>query len=345
MFSLLNGIYDSYLAPTQLNLLVVGGPLVGKTALLERLKVTDIPTRSKGGSKAMSERMAAEELTPTLMTALAETGAVHVRRMLVQNKERQQEELARHFFSTNASGRASAAASSQSNAQEISGAAGSGLTTTVKVKQKRRFSFCPAPERYLKSTQDEDEVSLEDKDGGDGPERTKLLAANNNNDDDDGGNNTSSTTTRGWEQELKNENNDETASVTSDAPQRVRCHSKELDMESLDLMDGRRSSMQEIPLDQPLSEIRTVESNARSQVLRRRNSNDSDTEPPLGQTRTRTTTEVPPQKRPSKPAVPQSPPAPKLPTDPPLRQSSSEEYNVKPKGIMLPLRMIRPTSK
>ena len=69
MFSLFNGIYDSYLAPSQLNLLVVGAPESGKTTLLERLKVTEFPTRPRNGrgdSKTVQQRIAAEELPATL---------------------------------------------------------------------------------------------------------------------------------------------------------------------------------------------------------------------------------------------------------------------------------------
>mmetsp|Transcript_5232 Transcript_5232/g.12517 ORF Transcript_5232/g.12517 Transcript_5232/m.12517 type:complete len:462 (-) Transcript_5232:84-1469(-) len=47
MFSLVNGVYDNYLAPTQINLLIVGPSGVGKTALLERLKVTQFPKRPR----------------------------------------------------------------------------------------------------------------------------------------------------------------------------------------------------------------------------------------------------------------------------------------------------------
>ncbi|CAJ1966614.1 unnamed protein product [Cylindrotheca closterium] len=47
MFSLVNGVYDNYLAPVQINLLIVGPAGVGKTALLERLKVTQFPKRPR----------------------------------------------------------------------------------------------------------------------------------------------------------------------------------------------------------------------------------------------------------------------------------------------------------
>ena len=46
MFGLVSGIYDAYLAPTQLNVLMVGPSSVGKTALLERIKVTQCSSKS-----------------------------------------------------------------------------------------------------------------------------------------------------------------------------------------------------------------------------------------------------------------------------------------------------------
>ena len=46
MFSLVSGVYNAYWAPQQLNLLVVGAKGVGKTALLERLKVTQFDRSS-----------------------------------------------------------------------------------------------------------------------------------------------------------------------------------------------------------------------------------------------------------------------------------------------------------
>jgi len=47
MFSLFSGVYDTYLAPPKLNLLIVGANGVGKTALLERLKVTQFTKNKK----------------------------------------------------------------------------------------------------------------------------------------------------------------------------------------------------------------------------------------------------------------------------------------------------------
>jgi hypothetical protein len=69
MFSLLTGVYDSYLAPSQLNLLVVGAPSVGKTALLERLKVTQMPKRSTNKPSTPPA-----VLTPALQDAFSEGG-------------------------------------------------------------------------------------------------------------------------------------------------------------------------------------------------------------------------------------------------------------------------------
>ena len=83
MFSLFNGIYDSYLAPSQLNLLIVGAQDSGKTTFLERLKVTEIPTRPRkgsGGNKTVQQRLGAEEPASTLRDALIETGALKDRR-------------------------------------------------------------------------------------------------------------------------------------------------------------------------------------------------------------------------------------------------------------------------
>lgn len=49
MFSLVSGLYSEYFSPQQINLLVVGVQGSGKTTVLERIKVTNFPSRSVPG--------------------------------------------------------------------------------------------------------------------------------------------------------------------------------------------------------------------------------------------------------------------------------------------------------
>ena len=69
MFSLVSGVYDAYLAPTQLNLLVVGASGVGKTALLERLKVTQF-TKNQTAALPVQQQLAQEQV-PEVFLPLA----------------------------------------------------------------------------------------------------------------------------------------------------------------------------------------------------------------------------------------------------------------------------------
>ena len=93
-------------------------------------------------------------------------------------------------------------------------------------------------------------------------------------------------------------------------PRRVRCHSKEFDTDSFDLMDGARCSMQEIPLSA------TVDNVALSSVTHSDPSSLRTSRQPCS-----------------------------MVEGPKLLQWSSEEFDVKPKAKMLPLSKIRPTSK
>lgn len=342
MFSLLNGIYDSYFAPVQLNVLVVGGHGSGKTALLERLRVTDIPTRPKNGagSKAMSQRMAAEELTENLMTAFAETGAVHIRRKLEDRLDEERQCGRGSSFSSSSDAvdterqDQSAAATAPTRAISTSKTKGT-MTVTVTQKTKKRFNFCPAPERYLKATHEQDDD--EEITGGD--DENSLVHSDSQNKSKCLG---SGTGTR-WEHEIMNELNEQSQQQQQQAPQRVRCHSKELDMDCMYLMDenedGRRSSMQDIPLDQPLTTSATSSlSRSPQQQARRRKSNDGDTGETLAQAAAQQIS--PPSSR-----RPQSLLLQRNQDNPPLHQNSSEVYGTKPKVVMLPLHLIRPTSK
>lgn len=231
MFSLFNGIYDSYLAPTQLNLLIVGPPNAGKSALLERLKVTEIPTRPTKASNNDAKHNA-EDLTQALQAAFVETGATEGSRKSSFSAiatggatSASPEEINRRLAAAEAAG-VTAAPSSNSSAKPS--------TTTKPRRRFLRLNICPAPERYLKSAQDQDEDFIDDE------EEQKLLRSVDN-----------STKSSAYKDDIRNELSLQAQGddpFSSDPPRRVRCHSKEFDVDSLDLMDGRRSSMQDIPL-------------------------------------------------------------------------------------------------
>jgi hypothetical protein len=57
MFSLASGVYDSYFAAPQLNILVIGCESVGKTTLLERLKVTEFSTKPQKNNVGSTRRL------------------------------------------------------------------------------------------------------------------------------------------------------------------------------------------------------------------------------------------------------------------------------------------------
>ena len=64
MFSLADGIYQSYFAPPKLSILIIGLDGSGKTALLERIKVTDINSRldvpqAQGGAPRQQQSLPA----------------------------------------------------------------------------------------------------------------------------------------------------------------------------------------------------------------------------------------------------------------------------------------------
>lgn len=289
MFSLFNGIYDSYLAPTQLNLLVVGAQESGKTTLLERLKVTEIPTRPRkgsGGHKTVQQRIGAEEPPMTLENALAETGAMARR---LQNRTSSITSLAGSVGSSQHVHRARpvpAASSPILMDRKSRDPRNAGAT-----ERRKRFSICPAPQRYSRSAEDQHEAFID--------EETQKLLLN----------------------ETNNNQYDDSFSSTKDPPRLVRCHSKEMEVEELDLpvqdlnldrnsSENRLSSMQSIGLDDDHPAVLVTH-----QAL---------------------------QPKPQR-IEGQLPTAPAIPLGPPLLQSTTEEYNTKPKAKMLPLRLIRPT--
>jgi hypothetical protein len=333
MFSLFNGIYDSYLAPSQLNILVVGGPLTGKSALLERLKVTEIPTRPKGGgngtnSKTVQNRLGAEALSMTLHSAFVETGAVDIvgRRkssiLLLTRQQPQSQRQPPHLGDNNTGNnnikepqqQTQQATSTPSRNSYNGTAVKSGSTpivasgNVVVIQKKKRFhlNICPAPERYTKSAQDQDEDFVEDEHGDASVvEETKKLLSRDGTPATD----SAAVQKRLFEEEIMSGiNKSEGEGSLSDPPRRVRCHSKEFNMDSLDLMDGRNTSLQEIPLEESGAVTSSVtsekSSSTRSSIL----------------------------------------PGPTVQGSP-LVQPNAEEYDLRYKAKMLPLEKIRPTSK
>jgi hypothetical protein len=284
MFSLLNGVYDSYLAPTQLNLLVVGAPSVGKTTLLERLKVTQMPQRP-----STKPTLTAEDLTPALQDAFVQGGA-----------------------KASSPPPTTTTTDSRSPKKSTTPIKERKSATAVVVTQKRRFPLiCPAPERYRPSAQDQEEDFITDGDGDD----------DGDDDNDDGNNEKVNLLPKDDNHSKEPEEEDiirtalleaPLSPVSPEAPRRVRCHSKEFNINHLNLMDddvdgNRMSSMEDIPL-QPEEEKEQKESSqeqatAEMDELLLRYYN------------------------------------------PALLQSSREEYNAKPNAKMLPMSKIRPTSE
>lgn len=218
MFSLLTGVYDNYLAPTQLNVLVIGASKAGKTTLLERLKVTQTPQRPSKSPLSFQE---VTTITPALHEAFVHGGA---------------ESPAKAF---DAPSEATGSETDSTSAKFVPV-----LTpkpTPVVVIQKRRFklSICPAPERYSRSAEDQEEYYVVESEPADDlpPDST-------------------------GEQQYNEEEGEMLLSLegptTPEAPQRVRCHSKEFHMEQLDLPslpnpepnDTRLASMESIPLEE-----------------------------------------------------------------------------------------------
>jgi hypothetical protein len=225
MFSLFNGIYDSYLAPSQLNILVVGETNSGKSALLERLKVTEIPTRPKG---SYNTAKTAEQMTQTLYAAFVETGAVDIVGRRISSIQRMTESDTKTKCMPEDINR-QLAVTEEAYLSQLKTPPPQPVTT-AQTRRRFRFNICPAPERYLKSAQDQDE---EFEAAGHEEEQKKLLASIDH----------------GRTSSFEEEDN----GSLSEPPRRVRCHSKEFDVDSLDLMDGRTSGLQDIPLSGSLS--------------------------------------------------------------------------------------------
>lgn len=219
MFSLLTGAYDSYLAPTQLNLLVIGPPGVGKTALLERLKVTQFPKRA-GKSAALQEPPV--PLGLALHEAFVDGGA------LAPSKP-EADSCSETTAETNNTPKP--IDPPVSTTAKTSSKAGTKPSSRKEPPKKSRFklSICPAPQRYNNSADDQDEEFVMDGENG---------AAEND---------VVSSDTSGAQPQTGE------VPATPEATRRIRSHSKEMSTDDLDLINSvegkRMAKMESIPLD------------------------------------------------------------------------------------------------
>ena len=297
MFSLFNGIYDSYLAPTQLNLLVVGAPESGKTTLLERLKVTDIPSRPR---KGMNNKV--QQPPATLQSALLKTGAAMGRHSHSRTS------LASGTSSTCATSRSSQVVSpsipptvtspkvESSDEKPVEVKTSKAKSIQVKQKKKNRFMLiCPAPERYFRAAQDQDEVYVDDDDEGEVSEPMNDIFRE--------------------------------GSFPGAPPLRARSHSKEWNVDSLDLSTS--DGVDNLVAATPVTGVPRTGTSERETSMQSIGLDDDDGHPATA------------SKEPLHPQHEEE----EHEAGPALLQSSPQEFDVKAKKKMLPLRMIRPTSK
>mmetsp|Transcript_16387 Transcript_16387/g.37928 ORF Transcript_16387/g.37928 Transcript_16387/m.37928 type:complete len:506 (+) Transcript_16387:229-1746(+) len=330
MFSLFNGIYDSYLAPSQLNLLVVGAPESGKTTLLERLKVTEIPKRPRkggGGNTVVHQRIAGEELPARLKAALFETGATEG---IPRSRNRSS---SKSLATLGSGGDASAVTtptatvrkkttvqqtpspspkSSNPISDNVQRITGNALVVTAK---KKRFFFCPAPKRYSRAAQDQDDDIIVDEESSSGVIE-----------------NEGSNKSRSQDAAFRDE--PFSSIPASSTSRRTRSHSREFDVDDLDLITDGIDAMDPI-MSNNISGLSGHFSHGDVSMT----SIALDDDHPI-----KAVTNKALQPKPSSRSQPRLVrPQQDENTGPPLLQSSREEYNLKPKAKILPLRMIRPT--
>ena len=147
MFSLVSGIYQAYLAPTQINVLVVGASGVGKTSMLERIKVTQFSTRAKSDHQTRSIKETGENVPNVPVHWIKRTNEGENGNATLTKKDQSKD---------------AASSSEIQKPQGQSNTASEDLALSSKSKQQRSSWLCPAPKRYaeaaLQDNEDDDYV-------------------------------------------------------------------------------------------------------------------------------------------------------------------------------------------
>ena len=138
MFSLVSGVYESYFASPQVNILVVGAQGAGKTTMLERLKVTHF--RKRPSPPGIQQTVMPDELLHLIKGEVID--------------EMSSSERSRNSADPNAS---TPANKSRRDSSYTSPNISEGMGTPQKAR-KRLTWVCPAPKRYsIQQMQHDDE--------------------------------------------------------------------------------------------------------------------------------------------------------------------------------------------
>ena len=161
MFSLVSGVYDAYLAPAQLNLLVVGAEGVGKTALLERLKVTQF-TKHVTAARPVQKRLGEDRVhqLPELFLPLE----LRIKQQEFHDSFRSSTTntaaaAAGHYYDSETQQQQQQQPNNKAKQTKQKKTKPAVVVQQQQEPKRRSFLSCPAPSKYTQAAQVEDDSS------------------------------------------------------------------------------------------------------------------------------------------------------------------------------------------